>query len=195
MSQVDVRRQEVLAIESNMQPHLRHTSACVCMSHLLEHWNWRMHRSYVLSELLRPALVKDEDDPRADIRYYSLCVEALTETLDAFLNLQSLTAFARTSWAAVHRALSAALLLAILKVPQSNALVHEMINRLISVLTDRENTHASEVSEPVARAVSALSLLNADSKMPMFAFDSNNATESSPYAEMENILWGASAKV
>ncbi|CEJ90068.1 hypothetical protein VHEMI05876 [[Torrubiella] hemipterigena] len=192
LSQIDTRRQEILSIGNRMQPHLQKTTACVSVVQILEHWNWRMHRSYVLSELLRPSLAKHQGGIHGKDQYAALCLEALTETLDAFLNLQNLTAFARTSWAAVHRALSSALLLAIMKVPGRNTIVLQMINSLITVMGNMEATHMSEVSAPVARAVEALTLLTSSSKTQDAS--TSSTAESSPYAEMQNILWGGISK-
>ncbi|KAM7199034.1 C6 transcription factor [Rhypophila sp. PSN 637] len=214
-------RRNLQSITEQAHLHLREASACALMKDHLEHWNWRMHHSYVVSELCRPMLAKREhrhghrahgstSATIAELR--RVCINALIDTVDAFLKLQNLTFFARTSWAAVHRSLGSALLLGILKEPARNEHVRAMINQLIEVMSNIEYTDASEMPAPVTRAVEALQRLNVldnnveggggdgERDQHEFALDdagivSPQTTETastgdSPHAQMQRILWG-----
>ncbi|KAM7200367.1 C6 transcription factor [Naviculisporaceae sp. PSN 640] len=221
-------RRDLQSITEQAHIHLRESSACALMKDHLEHWNWRMHYSYVVSELCRPMLAKREHRQAykkghsstttavtiAELR--RLCIDALIDTVDAFLKLQNLTFFARTSWAAVHRSLGSALLLGILKEPARNEHVRAMIAQLIAVMSNLEYTDASEMPAPVTRAVEALQRLNSTAENSMggpgrggdgerdqqdMGLDETEivspqptettSTGDSPHAQMQRILWGA----
>ena len=187
-------RKKVIEIDERASSHLRESSVCASMKDYLEHWNWHMHRSYVVSELCRPVLTRRElrDENARSLRV--VCIEALADTVDAFLNLHNLTAFARTSWAAVHRSLSSALLLGILKEPMRSERVYSLIQRLIMVMSSMEYSEVSEVPGPVARAVAALERLNindSDGHTRGESWSTTSTSESSsPHAQMYHILWG-----
>jgi len=189
VQRIETRREEVRAIGRQASGHLRESSACTSLKHHLEHWNWHMHRSYVVSELCRPMLAKRSDRHDDEVRRLrSVCIEALADTVEAFLHLQNLTVFARTSWAAVHRSLSSALLLGILKESARDSRVRSLLDRLIAVMSSMEYMDASEVPAPVARAVTALVQLN---ETEGGEFSASPSDEGSPHQQMQNILWGS----
>jgi hypothetical protein len=155
------RRDELTGIMNQALHHLRDTTACKSMMDQLEHWNLYLHRSYVTSELYRPSLKYSSHNSDATTSLKVTCVESLADTVDAFLGLENITPFARQSWAAVHRALSSALLLGILKEPAKNQRVRTLLERLITVMSDLSLTlDPSEVSAPIIRSISALRRLN-----------------------------------
>ncbi len=197
---IEERWQGILAVEQLARAHLRELSACQSVKDNLEHWNWHMHRSYVVSELCRPMLTRHDRHDESVKRLRAVCIEALAATVDAFLNLHNLTAFARTSWAAVHRSLSSALLLAILKEPARNERVRLMLDRLITIMSSIEHLDASEMPQPVARAVAALAQLNTNnmndddgSSVRSETGSGGSVSEDSPHAHMYHILWGNSS--
>lgn len=189
--------QKILAIEEKAVGHLREISTCTSRTQLLEHWSWSLHRSYLTCELCRPVLTNCKDGNKTDDRHCSLCgkcVAALANTIEAFLNLQALTSCARTSWAAVHRSLSSALLLAILKEPGRDDTVRKLIDKLIIVMSSKDYEAAEEISTPVARAIAALSRLNMAGDQSS-ARDGSSSEASSPHLQMYGILWGSCAQV
>lgn len=218
LQSIEERRRELQTITEGAHIHLRDSSTCALMKDHLEHWNWRMHYSYVVSELCRPMLAKREQRHRGheatsigDLQ--RVCINALVDTVDAFLKLQNLTIFARTSWAAVHRSLGSALLLGILKEPARSEAVRLTIDQLITVMSSIEYTDASEIPAPVTRAVEALQRLNIvanasgrggssghGENQVDFAVDgfdtvsppttSDLSSGDSPHAQMQRILWG-----
>jgi len=191
VQRIDTRREEVSAIDRQSSGHLRDSSACASMKDHLEHWNWHMHRSYVVSELCRPMLAKWSDRHDDEVRRLrGVCVEALADTVEAFLHLQNLTVFARTSWAAVHRSLSSALLLGIMKASARDNRIRSLLERLVAVMSSLEYMDASEVPGPVARAVSALVQLN-EAEGSDYSMSPSDAE--SPHQQMHNILWGPSS--
>lgn len=141
-------------------PHLRDISNCRTMREQLEFWNFYIHRSYILSELhrfsIRPrqGLQIDKDFEQTS---KTICLENLANTVEAFLGLQNVTEFATQSWAAVHRSLSSALLLSILGEPSRSERVHNLIQKLMAIMSNIiDSLDASERSPPLMRSVEAL---------------------------------------
>jgi hypothetical protein len=213
------RRDELAAMMRQALHHLRDATACKSMKDQLEHWNLYLHRSYVTSELYRPTLKRGTPDSELKAHLRQTCIESLADTVDAFLGLQNITRFANQSWAAVHRSLSSALLLGILKEPIRNQRVRTLLEKLIAVVSDVTSTlDPSEISAPIARSVEALRLLNSQdikrerrqtgysttnwndvnpNLLSIFnepshsnASASDTSNEGSPYVLMDNILWG-----
>jgi len=155
------RRDELAGIMKQASHHLRDVTACKSMKDQLEHWNLYLHRSYMTSELYRPALKRQSADLESAADLRATCIESLADTVHAFLGLENVTSFAKQSWAAVHRSLSSALLLGILKEPSKNERVRLLLDRLIMVILDLNSSlDPAEVSAPIMRSVVALRRLN-----------------------------------
>jgi hypothetical protein len=155
------RHGELAGMMNRASHHLRDATACKSMKDQLEYWNLYLHRSYVTSELYRPTLKQGSGNSETTTALQATCIESLADTVDAFLGLENITRFARQSWAAVHRALSSALLLGILKEPVKNQHVRTLLDKLVAVMSDLNLTLGpSEVSAPITRSLSALRRLN-----------------------------------
>lgn len=197
---LEERQHAISEIENQASNHLRDVSACLSMKDFLEHWNWNMHRSYVMSVLYRPSLAKrvdiEQSGTHSDIR--TLCIDSLSGTVEAFIKLCNFTAFAVSSWAAVHRSLSSALLLGILGEPKRNEHVRNMLHKLITIMLDMEYSDASELPAPVSRAIVALQQLNGEGDGNGRSNDTGGSTTrtssisdgESPLTQVQAILWG-----
>jgi len=143
-----------------MEDHLTDITKCRLMKDYLEFWNLSMHRSYILSELCRPTIRaqsyrKEHRDLALSLR--ALCIQNLTETVEAFLGFQNISKFACQSWAAVHRSLSSALLLGILGEATRSGHVQGLLSRLTAVMLELiSGVDPNELSEPLVRSVTAL---------------------------------------
>jgi hypothetical protein len=211
-------RKKLGALLNNAADHLRNNTRCRSIKQQLEHWNLYLHKSYIASELCRPILRKRRNsDSNANDIATSLrktCIESLADTVEAFIGLQNITHFASQSWAAVHRSLSSALLLGILREPRHNERVHNLLTKLVSVMSSiNTGMDPSESSAPITRSIEALKKFlpspvdtpgyptgTTSSSMEEFATPPNFASgspyvyssdEHSPYSIMDNILWGA----
>ena len=208
VSRISSHRDELDRMMERAVHHLRDASASRSAKDQLEHWNLYMHRSYILSELYRATMRRKANT--GDLQNLRMiCMDHLADTVDAFLGLQAVTRFATQSWAAIHRGLSSALLLGILKQPRNSERVRMLLDKLVAVMTDiNSSADLTEVSAPISRAITALSRLN-DSKHdavarqlsrsvstatwePVSAVDDGErkpSSENSPYEVMEKILW------
>ena len=217
MARIECHRREIEDMMDHAVQHLKDASACMSIKDQLEYWNLYMHRSYILAELYRSALRRKGTPPELiDLR--ASCIGHLADTVEAWLGLQNVTRFATQSWAAIHRSLSSALLLGILKQPQENYRVRILLDKLIGVMSSiNSSSDPTEISAPIARAVVALSRLNGG-MIPEAAMsrsmtvvsgpgweasnltadallygespiEKKSSSEGSPYEVMEKILW------
>ncbi|GME40218.1 hypothetical protein GTA08_BOTSDO10819 [Neofusicoccum parvum] len=156
------RRQEIQEIMFDAADYLRDSRKCRSMRNQLEHWALYLHMSYITSELCRPAISPSVTNHDLAKPLRKACVDSLANTVEAFLGLQNMTVFASRSWAAVHRSVSCALLLGILKEPERNERARMLLEKLISVLTEiTSKVDPTELSTPVTRSMIALrKLLN-----------------------------------
>ncbi|KAF2083786.1 hypothetical protein K490DRAFT_50828 [Saccharata proteae CBS 121410] len=156
------RRNEIQDIMLDAADYLRDSRKCRSMRDQLQHWALYLHMSYIMSELCRPAISPAFPEHELSRNVRKACIDSLANTVEAFLGLQNMTVFASRSWAAVHRALSCALLLGILKEPERNERARMLLEKLISVLTEiTAKVDPTELSAPINRGMLALrKLLN-----------------------------------
>lgn len=151
------RRNEIQEIMFDAADYLKDSRRCRSMRDQLEHWSLYLHLSYITSELCRPAISPSTAEYDLSKTLRKTCIDSLTNTVEAFLGLQNMTPFASRSWAAVHRSLSAALLLGILGEPSRNERARTLLENLMSVLSDfTSKVDPAELSAPMSRAISAL---------------------------------------
>lgn len=154
-------RDAISQIMRESAEYLRDSRQCTSPLQTLEHWALYMHTSYTLSELCRPAISPRYASRELIVTYKPLCVENLINTVEAFLGLNGITAYARQSWAAIHRGLGSALLLGILGEHTKNDRARELLARFINAIHDiTTNVDPQEIAAPLQRGISALRRLN-----------------------------------
>jgi hypothetical protein len=141
--------------------YLRDNSKGVSMRQHLEYYNLLMHKSYFLSEVGRPTLKLGTAYPHKFeamvTELKTTCVNSLRGTVEAFLGLQNVSKFACHSWAAVHRALSSALLLAIIGRQNEDKDVKRLLINLVTVMSATiSDVDPSVLVTPITRAVESL---------------------------------------
>ena len=162
MNAINHHRDEIAIIMRDSAEYLRDSRKCSTTRENIEHWGLYLHTSYALTELCRPAVSLRGSDEMVKA-FKSVCIENLANTVEAFLGLNSIIAFTRQSWAAMHRALSSALLLGILGEHLRNDRAHKLVSRFIAVMTDiTANVDPQEISAPVQRGITALQKLSID---------------------------------
>ena len=156
-------RDKIMDVIECMADHLADVTKCRSIKDQLEFWNLYLHRSYILSELCRPAITyhhRRKEHRNIAVSLRLTCITNLANTVEAFLGLHNITEFASQSWAAVHRSLSSALLLGILGEPTRNERVLGLLSRLVTVMSNiLLGVDPSEISAPIARSITALQKL------------------------------------
>jgi len=182
-------RRELLDIMGDAADYLRDSRRCKSMKDTLEHWALYLHISYITSELCRPAISPTTADPDLIRNLRKTCIDSLANTVEAFLGLQNITHFATRSWAAMHRSLSSALLLGILGEPARNERVRNLLDTLITVLTNiTAELDPLELSAPIKRSLAALRRLAAsDSRTPRLSTATLSGSPSSSTQTLDHM--------
>lgn len=157
---IAAHRETISQLMRDSAEYLRDSRKCTSPQQTLEHWALYLHTSYTLSELCRPAISNRRANREMLAAYKPLCVDNLINTVEAFLGLNNITAYARQSWAAIHRGLGSALLLGILGEHNKNDRARHLLARFISAIHDiTTNIDPNEVAAPLQRGISALNRL------------------------------------
>lgn len=166
VNRINQHRDEISSTMRDASEHLRDSRACSSGQETLEHWALYLHTSYAMSELCRPA-ISPNTSSEVVRSFKAVCVENLVNVVESFLGLNNITFFARQSWAAVHRALSSALLLGILGEHTRNERARAHIASFIALMGEVTSAvDPTEVSGPVHRGVTALKKLNIEQPPP-----------------------------
>ncbi|KAL4732954.1 hypothetical protein BDV11DRAFT_176161 [Aspergillus similis] len=143
------------------QPHLLRREDCRNLQHHLEHLALRMHVSFCVSALCRPA-IKTSPQFREDTRYATLRTrarESLIIASKAFLDFQALSVVPLRTWSMVHTVLSSTLLLCTWQETRDDPECRNLQRRVIGVFSgaNGRDTGSSEYSQWLsARHIRAL---------------------------------------
>jgi hypothetical protein len=154
-------------IRQQAKPSLRLMEACKTVQDRLQYYALRLHTSFVVSVLCRPALRRGENigmDPSQKAMLAVKCKSNLTETVRMYLKMHSLSVIPTRSWAFTYHGLSSAVLLGILGETKQDPEVRQLQGDLISALsvtaakeqTSPEGDKDIELSGPLSRALVAL---------------------------------------
>jgi hypothetical protein len=160
---------EVENIRQQVTPRFRHKDSCKTVQDRLHHFAIRLHTSFVVSVLCRPALRRGESIGM-DLAQKSIlaekCKQNLTETVRLYLKMHSLSVIPTRSWAFTYHGLSSAVLLGILGETKTDPEVRQLQGNLISALSataaKEQTSHLPksdkdiELSGPLSRALAAL---------------------------------------
>lgn len=173
-------KEEAARIVADAATHLRDRKFCTTTTQHLERLALKLHSSYVISELCRPAL----QEPLASLKTERCsssstpalsplpglqrsphstalspasasgelplpvqlrrdCVNHLERTIDAYVELHSISQFAARSWIGIQRAVSAAFLLGTLPDIYQESRVHTLLRDLEHVISQRAREELS----------------------------------------------------
>jgi hypothetical protein len=161
---------EVENIRQQVQPNIRQKESCKTGQDWLQYYAVRLHTSFVMSVLCRPALRRGEiigmDASQKEL-LAKKCKQNLAETVRMYLKMHSLSVIPTRSWAFTYHGLSSAVLLGILGETKTDPEVRQLQGELISALStsaakDQKSPHLPkgekdiELSGPLSRALAAL---------------------------------------
>ncbi|KAK2763144.1 hypothetical protein FQN54_009780 [Arachnomyces sp. PD_36] len=137
-AKVQTYKEEIQRIFEDATPHLRDRTHCRTSMDHLERLALKLHSSYITSELCRPALkttadLKDESTKimRKD------CINGLLRTVEAYVELNSISSHGARSWIGLQRAISCAFLLAIIEESKSDPRVWNLLRQLEAIIAER----------------------------------------------------------
>lgn len=132
--------------------HIKEINACNTRRERIEHHICRLHTSFAVSTACRPTLYlasREQDAGRSD-DILQRAKQALMETIQAFLDLQTLTNLPMRTWSMIHAALSSAMLLEYFGLSLDNTEAQAVISSFTRVLHQQCETQApDEGPEPV----------------------------------------------
>jgi hypothetical protein len=161
---------EVENIRQQVHPSIRQKDSCKTVQDWLQYYAVRLHTSFVVSVLCRPALRRGEiigmDLAQKELLAQK-CKQNLAETVRMYLKMHSLSVIPTRSWAFTYHGLSSAVLLGILGETKTDPEVRQLQGELISALSttaakDQKSPHLPqsekdiELSGPLSRALAAL---------------------------------------
>ncbi|KIW64224.1 hypothetical protein PV04_09175 [Phialophora macrospora] len=148
-------------IISRLYENIRSLSKCDTLEHHVQHYCFKLHSSFTIGTLLRPSLSRHRWDNLAADRkeqFASQCIASYVSSLEAFLDIDTVSIAASRSWALLHNGLTSALVLAITGQTRRRPAVAELHSRLIETLTRYSSEHEQGglFWGPHSRAISAL---------------------------------------
>ncbi|CAG8974134.1 hypothetical protein HYALB_00002771 [Hymenoscyphus albidus] len=155
---------DVENIRKQVQPELGQKECCKTVQDWLQYYAVRLHTSFVVSVLCRPALRRGEIigmDLSQKALLAEKCKHNLTETVRMYLKMHSLSVIPTRSWAFTYHGLSSAVLLGILGETKTDPEVRQLQGDLIAALSataakDQASEKDIELSGPLSRALAAL---------------------------------------
>jgi hypothetical protein len=124
-------------LNQRSQVYLQNREVCMTLQQNLEHLALRMHTSFCISVICRPAMKQSQPQllyPHADI-LRTRAKGSLIDASKAFLEFQALSVVPLRSWSMVHTVLSSTLLLCIWKETRHDPECRSLQQRVIDVFS------------------------------------------------------------
>jgi hypothetical protein len=179
--------QEAEDLTAMLKPELAFRNRSTNLQDLVQHLSYRMHSAFCRGCLLRPALHTSawrSKDPISRRMMSFKCFDAYCTSLEAFLDLQSLSIIASRSWVCTHEGLVSALVVAITSPNLQSQRSKTLLSRLSTLLKqgfhgyDHEKA-SGQMWTPHARIVAVIQkLLQFETERPAFEPHPNNLAES-----------------
>lgn len=135
---IQAYRERIQHILEDAAPHLRDRKYCLSRMNHLQRLAVRIHSSYIMSELCRPALksTADKNDPLLPkVRQH--CVDSLIGTVESYIELHSFSSHGSRAWITLQRAISSAFLLAVIDEAKSVPKIRELLHELEIIIIER----------------------------------------------------------
>lgn len=148
-------------IGSQLCENIRTREQCDSLEHLTQHHCFKLHSFFTIGTLLRPSLspkrwVNMAPDQKQDLA--ARCIQSYTSSLEAFIQLHTVSIAATRSWSILHSGLASALVLAITGQTKRNLQVAQLQSRLIETLAQYTT---AMIWGPHKRGISALKKIDA----------------------------------
>lgn len=138
-------REEIRRILADAAPHLRDPKFCTSSKENLERIGLKLHSSYITSELCRPALkVTADATDAATSATRKECIQALSKTVEAYVELHAASPQASRSWISMQRTISSAFLLAVLEESKHDPQIRYLLLQLEGAIAERTAADAAD---------------------------------------------------
>lgn len=128
------------------KPYLQSRNNCTSLQQNLEHLALKMHSSFCVSVVCRPAMKQSQSQPQ-HLQTSILRTRAKESLIDAsrtFLDFQALSVVPLRSWSMVHTVLSSTLLLCIWEETRNNPECRDVQQRVIDVFASSDSRTVDE---------------------------------------------------
>lgn len=156
-------KERIQKIMIEAKPSLRDRKYCLTATEHLERVVLKLHASYFTSELCRPALKlpADTTDPiisemRAD------CISNLMKTVEAYVEMHSISSHASRSWITLQRAISCIFLLAVIEESKTDTQFWTLLQQLKLIIAERANNECVYESGDPSSAAAATAAAGAN---------------------------------
>lgn len=138
---IQAYKEKIQQIMVEAKPSLRNRDYCYTPREHLERVVLKLHSSYFASELCRPAL-KSTADTRDPITssMRSDCVSNLMNTVEAYIEMYTISTHAARSWITLQRAISSIFLLAVIEESKSDSRFLTLLEQLKMIIAQRANS-------------------------------------------------------
>ncbi|OOG00042.1 hypothetical protein ASPCADRAFT_203929 [Aspergillus carbonarius ITEM 5010] len=137
---IQTYKERIQQIMIEAKPHLRDRKYCLSATEHLERVVLKLHSSYFSSELCRPALkaTADISDPALSSMRTD-CVSNLMTTVEAYVEMHTVSSHASRSWIALQRAISSIFLLAVTEEVKGISRFWTLLQQLKMIISERAN--------------------------------------------------------
>ncbi|EAW14835.1 putative C6 transcription factor [Aspergillus clavatus NRRL 1] len=174
---IQTYKERIQQIMIEARPHLRDRKYCLSSTEHLERVVLKLHSSYFSSELLRPTLKApaDSNDPTS-VSMRADCVSNLMTTVEAYVEMHTISSHASRSWITLQRAISSMFLLAVTEESKTDPRFWTLLHQLKNIIGERANEEgimgpvdasAAITSPAVAPAMTGASPAALDSTSPI----------------------------
>ena len=184
-------RSEVEQLQRQAAPHLRDVHSCTSYRQECEYWRFALRAAYIKSEFYRLAVVPGMPELDRDRTLRNLYVRYLVETVEAFNGLARAAKVQTRSWDVLHPALSASILLSILKEMSTGSRAHTAVHDLVNLMRERSGVaQGGEFLALMAKSISALlTYCSEEESIPNIMTDNSQNTRqkgAAQHAQPEN---------
>ncbi|KAJ6004022.1 hypothetical protein N7499_000087 [Penicillium canescens] len=187
--------QQIDTLYQRGKPHLQARENCITFQEHLEHLALKMHSSFCVSVVCRPAMKQSQTQPLL-MQTEILRARAKGSLIDAsraFLDFQALSVVPLRSWSMVHTVLSSTLLLCIWEETRNDPECRDLQQKVIDVFSSADSKASDEgqdmsVPENETWTGSGVNPAQFASGFPDSFFDVANPLDTSPVSYLDSIM-------
>lgn len=138
---IQAYKERIQQIMVEAKPSLRSRDYCYSSKDHLERVVLNLHSSYFSSELCRPALKSTADTKDPITRSMrSDCISSLMGTVEAYVEMYTISTHAARSWITLQRAISSIFLLAVIEESKSEPRFFSLLQQLKLIIAERASS-------------------------------------------------------